>query len=61
MKSFILFSILLIASHAFTAYIAWHEGYLRGWFGHKKDIENYKYRVSDANSDYYPTSENSTI
>lgn len=36
MSSFILFGILLIASHAFTAYIAYHEGYLKGYFDRKK-------------------------
>lgn len=32
MNSFILFGILLIASHVFTAYVAWHEGYGQGWW-----------------------------
>ena len=38
MSSFILFGILLIISHCFTGYVAWHEGYLRGWNDYKHDI-----------------------
>lgn len=37
MSSFLLFGTLLIASHAFTAYIAYHEGYLKGYFEWLKD------------------------